>query len=404
MWWRGSSKGRSIVDKRSWSIVFILSMAAVMATAASATPVYSSLEGSDHPKLTVESCLVQGTDVFRLRAVNWSVAGEWRLKLHNGSEIISLGELEAGEQVGALDWTATITTTTEGTWKKQFLEDDEWVNRNGAHSLSVQTFTENGWFCPPGPTYDLGDRVWYDTNQDGVQDGGEPGVEGITILLYDDSTCSTTYTYSRTTGLDGGYLFTDVTTGTHCLEFLDIPDGWQISLQDQGGDDTVDTDADQSTARIESIDLQADDLDQDLGLYVDGSIGDRLWCDYDGNSLYDPGEGLDNISVSLLEDSNCDRSGGTLLGTVETGSEGDYAFTDLNTGPRGAADEVCYVVAVDTTDADLGKCSLPVGPVSLGLTLTADEFDNQAIDFSFRDQAGYPGPFRSFCPVVFAAH
>jgi hypothetical protein len=392
------------VDKRTWSIVLALCVTAVVTIAASATPVFSSSEGPDHPKLTVESCLVQGTDVFRLKATNWSVAGEWRLKLHHGSEIISLGELEAREQAGALDWTATITTTVEGTWKKQFLEGDEWVDRHGAHSLSVEKFTDNGWLCPSEEGYDLGDRVWYDTDQDGVQDGGEPGVEGITVLLYNASSTSATYTYSQTTGPDGGYLFTDLTTGTYSLQFLDIPDGWQITLQDQGRDDAFDSDADRSTARIKGIDLQGDDFHQDLGLYVDGSIGDRVWCDYDGNTLYDPGEGLDNITVSLLEDSNCDRWGGTLLDTVETGSEGDYAFTDLNTGPWGATDEVCYVVAVDTTDVDLGKCSLPIGAVALGLTLTADEFDNQAIDFIFRDQAGYPGPFRSFCPVVSMAH
>lgn len=32
----------------------------------------------------------------------------------------------------------------------------------------------------------IGDRVWNDLNGDGVQDGGEPGLAGITIDLYDD--------------------------------------------------------------------------------------------------------------------------------------------------------------------------------------------------------------------------
>jgi hypothetical protein len=387
------------VNKRVWSLLLVLSVAAVIMIAASATTIYSAPD-SAHPKLTVESCLVEGTDVFRIRAINWGVPGEWRLKLHHGTEIISIGYLEAWEQVGALDWTATITTTTEGTWKKQFLEGDEWVNRHGAHSLSVQAFTDNGWFCPPEPTYDLGDVVWYDTDQDGIQDGGEPGVQGITVQFHDDPTCSTTFTYSRTTSLDGGYLFTDVTTSTVCLQFLDIPAGWQISLQDQGSGETVDSDAEPVSARIENIDLQADDLDEDVGLYVDGSIGDRVWCDYNGDSFYDPGEGLDNVTVSLFEDSNCDRYAGALLATVETGSEGDYTFTDLNTGPPGATDQVCYVVTVDITDEDLGTCTQPAGAVSLGMTLTADEFDNDTIDFSFWEQSGMPGPFRSYCPMV----
>ncbi len=388
------------MNKRLWSLLLVLSVAAVITIAASATTIYSSPEHTAHPKLTVESCLVEGTNVFRIRVVNWDVPGEWRLKLHHGTDLIAMGYLEARQEIGSLDASATITTTTEGTWKKQFLEGDEWVNRHGAHSLSVQAFTDNGWFCPPGPAYDLGDLVWYDTDQDGVHDGGEPGVQGIVVQLHDDAACTTTATYTRTTSLDGGYLFTDVTTGTHCLQFLDVPAGWQISLQDQGSDETVDSDAEPASARIENIDLQADDLDEDVGLYVDGSIGDRVWCDYNGDSFCDSGEGLDNITISLFEDSNCDRYGEALLATVETGSEGDYAFTDLNTGPPGATDEVCYVVAVDATDEDLGTCSQPVGAVSLGMTLTADEFDNDALDFSFREQTGMPGPFRSYCPLV----
>jgi hypothetical protein len=388
------------VNRRVWSLLLFLSVAGVIGIAASTTTIYSSPESSTHPKLTVESCLVEGTNVFRIRAVNWDVAGEWRLKLHQGTEIISIGYLEAWEQVGALDWTATITTTIEGTWKKQFLEGDEWVNRHGAHSLSVQAYIDNGWYCPPEPTYDLGDLVWYDTDQDGVQDGGEPGVQGITVQFHDDPTCSTTFTYSRTTNLVGSYLFTDVTTSTVCLQFLGIPVGWQISPQNEGSDETVDSDAEPISARIESIYVHADDVDEDIGLYVDGSVGDRVWCDYDGNSVYDSGEGLDNIGISLFIDDGCDGYGDTPIATVETGSEGDYAFTDLNTGPPGAADEVCYVVAVDTTDEDLGTCSQPIGAVTLGLALTADEFDNDAIDFAFREQSGMPGPFRSYCPLV----
>jgi hypothetical protein len=388
------------VNKRIWSLLVVLSVAAVITIAASATTIYSSPEYTAHPKLTVESCLVEGTDVFRIRAINWDVPGEWRLKLHHGTELITIGYLEAREEIGSLDASATITTTTEGTWKKQVLEGDEWADRNGAHSLSVEVYTQNGWFCPPGPTYSLGDLVWYDTDQDGVQDKGEPGVQGIVVHLHNVASVSNTIAYTRTTGLDGEYLFTGMRAGTYGLYFLDIPAGWQISPQDQGSDETVDSDADPASARIKNIDLQKDDLDEDIGLYVDGSIGDRVWCDYNGDSLYDPGEGLDNITISLFEDSNCDRYGGALLATVETGSEGGYVFKDLDTGPPGATDSVCYVVTVDTTDEDLGTCSQPAGAVSLGTTLTADESDNDAIDFSFREQSGMPGPFRSYCPLT----
>jgi hypothetical protein len=388
------------VNRRVWGLFLILFVAAAIAVAATATAVYSVPGGGAHPKLTVESCLVEGTNVFRIRAVNWDVPGEWRLKLHHGADIIPIGYLEAWEQVGALDWTATITSTTEGTFKKQFFEGDQWVNRHGAHALSVQGFTDAERFCPAEPTYDLGDLVWYDTDQDGVQGVSEPGVQGVVVQFHDDPTCSTAYAYSRTTSVDGAYLFTDLTTSTVCLQFVDLPAGWQISPTDQGSDDSVDSDADPATARIENIDLQADDLDEDVGLYVAGSIGDRVWCDYDGNTFYDPGEGLGGITISLFEDLNCDRYGGALLATVETGSEGAYGFADLPTGPPGATDEVCYVVAPDAADADLGICRQPASAVTLGLTLTADEFDNAAIDFMFRDPVGRPGPPRMYCPLV----
>jgi len=125
-----------------------------------------------------------------------------------------------------------------------------------------------------------------------------------------------------------------------------------------------------------------------------------VWCDHDGDTLYDSGEGLEGVAVLLLDDLDCDQEAGDLLTTVETGTEGYYTFTDLNTGPPGATDEVCYVVAADASDEDLGTCTLPLSAITLGLTLTADAFLNDAMDFGFRDDSGLPGPFRSLCPLV----
>lgn len=39
-----------------------------------------------------------------------------------------------------------------------------------------------GVWCPPAS---LGDRVWFDTNTNGKQDPGEPGIPGITLRLRD---------------------------------------------------------------------------------------------------------------------------------------------------------------------------------------------------------------------------
>ncbi|NIN69011.1 MAG: hypothetical protein GTO63_30860 [Anaerolineae bacterium] len=71
--------------------VWEMALRAVLGTA---RPTYSSPSAPANPKLTVESCLVQGTTTFRLRETSGAVTGEWRLKLLHGEEVIDSGYLE----------------------------------------------------------------------------------------------------------------------------------------------------------------------------------------------------------------------------------------------------------------------------------------------------------------------
>ncbi|PNZ71809.1 SdrD B-like domain-containing protein, partial [Mammaliicoccus stepanovicii] len=36
---------------------------------------------------------------------------------------------------------------------------------------------------PVPPTYNVGDKVWEDTNKDGIQDDNEPGIKDVTVTL-----------------------------------------------------------------------------------------------------------------------------------------------------------------------------------------------------------------------------
>ena len=49
----------------------------------------------------------------------------------------------------------------------------------------------------------LGDYVWNDLNADGIQDAGEPGIDGVTVELYGNSTCIA----GTTTASGGLYSF-----------------------------------------------------------------------------------------------------------------------------------------------------------------------------------------------------
>ncbi|MGD9101296.1 MAG: SdrD B-like domain-containing protein, partial [Anaerolineae bacterium] len=229
----------------------------------------------------------------------------------------------------------------------------------------------------------LGDYVWYDTDQDGLQDGGEPGVAGIDVTLYDNADCTGNVVGTDATDASGIYGFTGLTPATYCLQFSNIPAGWTITLQDQGADDSLDSDADPATAQITNINLTVTDLDEDVGLYTAGSIGDTVWCDTNGNSVYDAGEGVAGVTISLYEDPDCDTVADVLLATQDTTGDGQYLFTGLPVGPPGGP-AVCYVVQVDV--ADMGACNNPITPVEYDVPLDADNPDDLDDDFGFTQQ------------------
>jgi hypothetical protein len=119
----------------------------------------------------------------------------------------------------------------------------------------------------------VGDRVWQDLNQNGLQDSGEPGFAGINVHLVCLGPDNTPYTAddliidSAMTNGTGIYGFANVSPGTYYLDFV-APTGYQFTLQDQGGDDTIDSDANSSGLTI-PFPLTSDQFDDvwDAGLY-----------------------------------------------------------------------------------------------------------------------------------------
>ncbi|WP_131814186.1 SdrD B-like domain-containing protein, partial [Streptococcus bovimastitidis] len=85
-------------------------------------------------------------------------------------------------------------------------------------------------------THTIGDTVWEDTNKDGVQDSGEPGIPGVTVTLTNpDGSTKTT-----TTDENGYYEFTDLPDGDYTVTF-ETPDGYTPTTPNSG-DDTKDSD------------------------------------------------------------------------------------------------------------------------------------------------------------------
>ncbi|MDH3649678.1 MAG: T9SS type A sorting domain-containing protein, partial [Saprospiraceae bacterium] len=99
----------------------------------------------------------------------------------------------------------------------------------------------------------IGNSVWNDTNQDGMQDSTEIGLNGIQVNLYhvdtarevheimiDSTVTSTIY------GVKGQFMFDYLLPNTYRLEF-EVPDSLALTLYKQGENDTLDSDVDPQT-------------------------------------------------------------------------------------------------------------------------------------------------------------
>ncbi len=123
-------------------------------------------------------------------------------------------------------------------------------------------------------TTSVGDRVWLDANQNGIQNGGEAGAPGVTVHLYREpdppflTTRLATLEGTDVTDEDGYYSFT-VEPGTYYLELV-CPAG-SFTLLDEGSDDALDSDADPTLGTTPPFVLELGTADgtRDAGL-LDG--------------------------------------------------------------------------------------------------------------------------------------
>jgi hypothetical protein len=192
----------------------------------------------------------------------------------------------------------------------------------------------------------VGDRVWDDLNGNGIQDSGEPGIDGVNVTLngIDDrgNTVTRTTTTSSSAGSAGGWFIDQLRPGTYRVTFTKagmVPTATTVAAG------TAATDSDPAsngttapftlTANVNLTSTAADNRDIDGGLYTPISLGDYVWRDDNLDGLQDSGEPpLDNVTVTLrhagpdgLFDTVDDRT--TLTSTA---ADGSYSFTNLAPG------------------------------------------------------------------------
>lgn len=216
--------------------------------------------------------------------------------------------------------------------------------KTGVFSLGsgqrITTVDAGYWLTTAPGTAKLGDRVWYDVNQNGVQDANEPSVPGITVVLYNGAGTAIAQTV---TDQNGNYFFTDLAAGTYSVGFSNLPTGFTFTSQGLGTAATG-SDANPSTGRTAAVTLVAGqvNLDVDAGIKQaqagTASLGNKVWYDLNNNGLQNAGElGVQGVFVELLDAAGnaVDRdliTPGVQPATATTNALGEYLFTGLQAG------------------------------------------------------------------------
>ena len=245
----------------------------------------------------------------------------------------------------------------------------------------------------------FGDFVWEDSNQDGIQNLGEPGINGVRVELYKDngdglSNLNTDTLVNFTLTANGGYyLFPNLDDGDYYAVFYK-PTAMEISLNDIGGDDMIDSDAIPSTfngfdiaiSPIVTLDNLAFDLSWDLGLYdsTNGAVGDYVWHDINGNGIQDESNlaGINGVQIYLYDNASPSSPVDSFITTNDINNNpGYFLFSKVNPGDYflelNLPSSVSYTTqgptgSSDTSDSDFN----PTTNQTETFSVTAGNYDN----------------------------
>ncbi|MEL6924258.1 MAG: SdrD B-like domain-containing protein, partial [Bacteroidota bacterium] len=244
-----------------------------------------------------------------------------------------------------------------------------------------------------------GDRVWEDTNNNGLQDSGEPGYDGARIELYKDNGDAVAdpavdTLISFTVSANGGYyLFPSLETADY-FAVLYKPLPLDLALPNQGTDDALDSDVTVTSYNgfpvgitpITNINDTEYDYSWDMGIAPSGlaAVGGYVWDDSNLDGLQNEAatQGLNNLKIRLYNNAAPTVVLDSMLTANDVnGNPGYYFFDALAVGdyfleidlPTGLSLSTLGVQgSSDTGDSDFSSATNRTEVISL----SANAYDN----------------------------
>jgi serine-aspartate repeat-containing protein C/D/E len=184
----------------------------------------------------------------------------------------------------------------------------------------VDNTLDSGFYRPAS----VGNFVWLDTNQNGMQDPGEPGVAGVTVALLDTygTTVATTVTDAA-----GAYGFTNLRPGSYSIQVMEPAD--KAFTKQKMGDAAGDSNVDRKDGKSEPFMLTSgmNDPTIDAGLVEVGAVAGVVYVDANRNKAQDANERpIANVTIELVD------MAGTVVATTETDADGKFLIPKVPVG------------------------------------------------------------------------